>query len=122
MNPVEANVATQVADVSRPVQTHNDRSRQVKQATVESVHNREDDSPAVTADELRGDVDRLQRVVEAASGRALAFDINDDTEELFVEVRDVGTDEVIKKIPSDAIMAMRARIEEALGILLDESA
>ena len=123
MSRIEANVATQLGDVSRPQQAAHD----AQQTKVDDLAQR-NQSPeslagsAVSADEVRSAAEQLKQVVEVASGRNLAFDIDDDTKELFVRVHDQESGEEIKQIPAEDVLDLRARIEEILGMFVDEKA
>ena len=103
------------------MQTKLDRHEQTHQADIDRLEAGENAAPP-GAEDLQAAADRLKRVVEAASGRSLAFDIHDDTESLYVEVRDLESDEIIKQIPSEEVLAMQYRIEAAIGMLFDQEA
>jgi flagellar protein FlaG len=123
MSSIEMNIATQVGDVSRPQQQHRDLISQQQTARV-SEENDADKlaEQAVGAEELRAAAAEVQQVVEVASGRDLAFEIFEDTSSLFVKISDRGTGEMIKQIPSEDVLRMQARIQELVGMLVDEQA
>jgi len=60
--------------------------------------------------------------VEAASGRQLQFNTHERSRELLVQVKDMTTGEVIRQIPSKEILAMRDRIADLVGMMLDKKA
>lgn len=55
-------------------------------------------------------------------GRRLQFDIHEDTGRTMVRVVDRETDEVIREIPPEEVLDVVARINEMLGLLVDERA
>jgi flagellar protein FlaG len=121
MSRIEANVATQLADVSRPQQTRKDQVE--RQADTVSDRNKggEEQSPlAVQAEDVRSAAEQMKQVVEAASGRNLAFDIFEDTKQLFVRIRDQDSGEEIKQIPAEEVLELQARVQEILGLFVDE--
>jgi flagellar protein FlaG len=120
MSRIEATVATQIADANRPLQSSSDRSSQQQATQVAKVH-QAPEAP-IAADDVRAAAARLKQVVEAASSRKLSFSIDHDSGELFVQVKDMATGEVIRQIPSKEVMSMHQRLDEMMGILLDREA
>jgi len=125
MSRIDAKIATQVADVVRPV----DRDRQAR-LQVEAASRRaigQTDRPLIepTAggdDSLHSAIQQVKAVVEAASGRQLQFNTHERSRELLVQVKDMTTGEVIRQIPSKEILAMRDRIADLVGMMLDKKA
>lgn len=54
--------------------------------------------------------------------RELQFMVDRDSGETVIKVIDSETDEVIRQIPSDEIMQLRRRLEEASGVIFKDSA
>ncbi len=50
----------------------------------------------------------------------LSFKMHDKTDTLMVQVVDIKTREVIKELPPEEILDLSARIQEMVGILIDE--
>ena len=125
MSRIDAKIATQVADVVRPA----DRDRQAR-LQVEAASRRaigQTDQPLVepdngAAEALHSAIQQVKAVVEAASGRQLAFNTDERSRELLVQVKDMSTGEVIRQIPSKEILAMRDRIADLVGMMLDKKA
>ncbi len=119
MDPIGNNVATQVGDLARPKQTAQDQHLQADAAREQHL-----DAPPspVAAEDVASAVAQMQQVVEAASGRNLHFQVFEGTEDVFVEIRDAHTEEVIKQIPAQDVLEMRARISEVVGLLFDNQA
>lgn len=50
----------------------------------------------------------------------LSFEIHDETERMMVKVIDLNTKEVIKELPPEDMLDLSARINEMVGLLIDE--
>jgi len=70
-------------------------------------------------DEVRESVKDVNEIVDKVK-EGLSFQIHEDTEELMVQVIDINTDEVIKELPPEEMLDLKARIHEMVGILIDE--
>lgn len=121
MSRIDAIVGSQVGDIVRPVQTQREGAAQVQAAQVASGQRVGSGSPP-KADDLRAIAAQLKQVVEAGSGRRLAFTIDDSTESLVATVSDSNSGEVIKQIPSESILRMQERLSALIGSLVDEQA
>jgi flagellar protein FlaG len=121
MSRIDATVATQAGDISRPRQAFQDQQAQVKQAQSVETEQAASGSRPVSADDVRAAAAQIKQVIEAASGRKLSFDIDEDLEEVIVVVKDQAG-EVVRQIPSEEMMALQKRLDELVGVLLDKSA
>ncbi|MFO7848401.1 MAG: flagellar protein FlaG [Spirochaetia bacterium] len=52
--------------------------------------------------------------------RKLKFRINNDLQQVIVKVVDKETDKVIKEIPPEALQRLHERMQEFIGLLIDE--
>jgi flagellar protein FlaG len=121
MSRIEATVATQVGDASRPRQALRDSQLQSEQARVLAVTTNSQ-GDGVRAEDLRAVAQHLKQVVEAASGRALDFNVDEESKLSYVTVRDQKSGEVIRQIPSQEVRDLKARIDEMIGLLFDKRA
>jgi flagellar protein FlaG len=70
----------------------------------------------------------LEKIVDKLSQQfrskntSLNFSIDDATQSLVVKVIDSDSEKVIRQIPPEEILAIRARIQELLGALIDKEA
>lgn len=62
----------------------------------------------------------INQIVEATNSR-IRFNVTDDNK-LQVQIVDVETGDVIKSIPPEKLMEIARRIEEAIGLIIDETA
>ncbi len=124
MSLVDASLATQVGDASRPPQQIQDRQQQATVANVKAVNDGTDAGQTVTADDARAIATRMKQVVEAGGTRRLSFDVDkDDDNELYMTVSDLETGEVIRQIPTKEMRDLHARLQQQpIGILLDKKA
>jgi len=74
------------------------------------------DVPSVT--ELTGALDQLNGYLEETH-RGLRFSIDDDSGRTIVRVVDTETDEVIRQIPSEEMLAVIRHFNEVTGNLFD---
>lgn len=123
MSRIENNVASQVGDVTRPVQNDLERRQQVRAAQEEARASSEAAAAQeVQADELGGVLAALQKVVETATGKALQFSLNEETEDLVVTVTDRESQEVIRQIPQEEVLSLRERMRDLVGLMVDKLA
>jgi flagellar protein FlaG len=52
--------------------------------------------------------------------RRLDFEVDEDTNRVIVKVIDTKTDKVIKEIPPEQLLQLAAKIQEMIGLLVDE--
>lgn len=80
-------------------------------------HGKEKLTPA----QIEGVVHELNDVVKLLNTR-LSFSIDKETHRTVVKVMDADTQKVIRQIPAEEVMRVSQRINELLGILVDETA
>jgi flagellar protein FlaG len=71
----------------------------------------------------RSDIQASLQALERTSlafNRRLRFYVNEEIDRVVVKVVDAETDKVIKEIPSEEVQDLAARIEKAIGLLVDE--
>ena len=122
MSRIEATVATQVGDASRPRQAVRDNQLQVEQARALKVQAEDPRNESIKPDDMRAVVQQLKQVIEAASGRSLDFYVDDEAKLSYVTVRDQKSGEVIRQIPSEEVRQLKARIDAMIGLLFDKRA
>ena len=54
--------------------------------------------------------------------RELQFSVDDESGETMIKVVDSKTDEVVRQIPSEEVVRLRQRLEEAAGVIFRDSA
>lgn len=69
--------------------------------------------------EIRANLDRLEKTY-LAFNRRLKFSVNEEIDRVVVKVIDAETDKVIKEIPPQEIQDLVARIQQAIGVMVDE--
>lgn len=121
MARIDAAVATQVADTLRPNHAALDSEAQsVEARRQESAKSEPDSMGPASADELKVAAQRMQTVIETATGRQLDFTLNERFKELVVRISDRKSGEVIKEFPSKEFMKLRERLSDLIGIFIDE--
>lgn len=71
-----------------------------------------------TLDEVVSDMNNLVRELH----RELQFSIDDESGETVIKVIDSETDEVVRQIPSEEVVRMRRHLQEAAGVIFQDSA
>lgn len=104
-----------VSEVEREV---SGRELNVKQAQAKPESTEETIQEAV---DVESAVESINGAIEHIN-RGLRFSVHEDTQRMMVKVVDILTEEVIKEIPSEAVLDTAARIREMIGILIDERA
>jgi flagellar protein FlaG len=69
-------------------------------------------------DEVVSDLNKLVRDLH----RELRFSVDHDSGETVIKVIDRETKEVVRQIPSEELMALRKRLQEAAGVIFRDSA
>ena len=123
MSRIDAAVATQISDITRPRQSISESALQGKESQVRSMDNEESalSTSQPQQDEVRTAAAKLKKVVESASGRQLSFDFDDSSKTLLVKVTD-KTGEVLRQIPSKEILNLHQRLESLVGMIIDKKA
>ena len=94
------------------------RESKGKEADAASGKGREPDS------DIKGLAEEVQAINKIAekSNHRFRYDLYETTEELFVQVIDRKSNEVVRQIPPEELLELHARIHEQVGFLLDEQA
>ena len=72
----------------------------------------------------RADIDSVASRLDDVSSifnRKLKFSVDREFGDVVVKVIDTTTDKVIKELPPEALQRLHVRIQEALGLLFDET-
>lgn len=123
MARIDATIATQIADTARPQQSAQDAQDQTVEARrVEAASQEPASQTPAKPEEVRAAAERMQRVIESATGRQLDFAMNDRFKELVVRISDRKSGEVIKEIPSKEFMKLRERLNDLIGMFFNKTA
>ncbi len=87
-------------------------------------------SPEKVTGEKHKEIDKklLEKIVDKlgqqfrGKNTSLNFSIDDKTKSLVVKVIDSDSEKVIRQIPPEEVLAIRARIQELLGAIFDKEA
>lgn len=111
------------------VQSSNQQASSPRESLTESGPDRKRDiGPRSSAQNSGSDsrpvetcVDLLNEAVSLLN-KGLRFFVDDDSDRLVVQVVDRQTDQVLRQIPPDEILALVGRINDMIGLLIDEKA
>ena len=70
-------------------------------------------------EDTRRQLEDLNRIMDGLGSR-MQFAIFQDTKQFYVQLVDRASNEVLKVMPAEHILDLRARIGEAIGVFLDE--
>ena len=119
--PVVAAVDTVVDKVKpriAPVEKSNDSAQT---ALDEKALQEKAKEQRLSNEELAEAVQDIQSRLEVV-GTRLGFSIHEETEDIVVEITNRESGELIRQIPSDEVLELRARLDELVGILFDKKA
>ena len=122
MSRIDAQIATQVSDHTRPLTSAADRQSQNQVAQVQAGQAAANGQVPVKANHVQAAAAQLKQVIEAASSRRLSMDIDQDSDQAFMRVTDSQTGEVIKQIPTKEIMELHARLQDFIGMFINKTA
>lgn len=75
----------------------------------------------VTREDAKNVADVMNKVSELVNSQ-LNFEVFEDTNQLYVQIIDRNTKEVIKQIPPKEMLELSARLKEMVGLILDKYA
>ena len=101
-----------IADAARAAAVREQMSTQVEVVTREITEQQQE--------RLREVIDGLN-VITRSYRKGLRFEIFEETGDLFAQVINADTGEIIKTIPPLEMLETLARISDAVGLLVDES-
>lgn len=70
--------------------------------------------------DIEAAVRQIQQMADMFS-RNLKFQVSDELKRVIVKVIDTSTDKVIREIPSQEIQRLHLQMQEAIGLLFDQS-
>ncbi len=77
----------------------------------------------LSPEELEKVVAEVQKRLEAiGSNLSLGLTKYEDTESIVAQIRDRSSNKVVKQFPSEEVLKLREKLEDLMGILLDEKA
>lgn len=94
-------------------------STEERVASTPTVKNQQ--SPTASLDQVQQAVQKVAAAVQSKANN-LQFSIDQDTGSTIVKVVDSQTEEVIRQIPSEEMLAIAQSIDNAVGLLLKQKA
>ncbi|WP_431809617.1 flagellar protein FlaG [Brevibacillus agri] len=90
------------------------------QASKESKPEAETTAQQYSEKELGKAVDDLNKWIQQTQSTHLQFRLHEQLKEYYVEIVNDSTKEVIRQVPSKKIMDIAAKMQEMIGLLVDE--
>lgn len=75
--------------------------------------------PILDDQSLVDEVQSLNKLLRGLNSR-LQFDVYEGTDQLFVQVVDRKSNEVVRTMPPEELLRLKSRIAEAVGVIVDE--
>ncbi|WDP89778.1 MAG: flagellar protein FlaG [Desulfobacter sp.] len=124
INPV--NGAERVADTATQTKVAYppppNRPDVVEEITKAEEKVREEKESVLSADDVKELTEQMNEVMDELQ-TSLGFSIREEMNHLVViEVKDRNTDELIKQIPSEELLAIKEKMDEFTGLLFDQKA
>lgn len=88
---------------------------------VKAVEAQNSQAVTVTREDAQNVADVMNKVSELYNSQ-LNFEVFEDTKQLYVQIVDRNTKEVIKQIPPKEMLELSAKIKEMVGLILDRYA
>ena len=80
---------------------------------------REPVKESLSREETQKEIEQINQVLDSV-GHRLKFGFYEGTDQFYVQVIDRGRDQIIKMMPPEYLLSLRARLVEAVGLILDE--
>ncbi len=74
----------------------------------------------ISREEIQGIVDSLSEHINALTQTTINFSVSEETEQIIVRVINRETDELIRQIPPEELVALRVKMEELTGIIFNK--
>ena len=116
MNVKPVSSVNTLSRMSSPEQTSYDSAKQGIKGQEEQ---KEEKQVKITREDAENLVEVMNQFAELFN-RSLHFKVYDKTDQLYVQIVDKYTQEVIKQIPPQEMLELSAKIREMVGILFDE--
>jgi flagellar protein FlaG len=119
------NAANSAANVVQPTQQPQ-QAEQVQRQVAESQSNERLQEQAkqtqeLSAEKLDAAIDRLNEMMKS-SQRSLNFSVDNSSEKVVVQVRDLSTDKVIRQIPNEEALRFAESFDRMMGLIFNEEA
>lgn len=85
-----------------------------------TLHGRSARKP-VSEEEVKKSLEMIEKKLKEMS-TTLSFSLSKEPEAIVVQVKDNNSGEIIRQFPSDEILALRAKLDEFVGLLFDTKA
>ncbi|MFZ4451038.1 flagellar protein FlaG [Salibacterium aidingense] len=113
--------ASQTSDIMTAGRTSGGQAA-ANQTIAEALHTEETEEGSMMPpqpEELERQADGINKMLEATFTN-LKFNVHDKLNRVYVQVLNRDTDEVIREIPPEKFLDMKAAILEQVGLLVDE--
>lgn len=86
---------------------------------VQQIHSVRKEGQTISEKALQEAIDKVNKVM-VGSQRELKYSVHEKTKEIIVKVINTDTGDVVREIPSEKILNLVARLQELVGIFVNE--
>lgn len=97
----------------------NSQDRSGENVVKEDINPREKKAEKIGPQEVTNAIDKINKTVRIFN-RSIQFTKHEESGRLWVKVVDTETKKIVREIPPEEILEIMARIEEMVGLLVDE--
>lgn len=116
-----ANAAANVAQPTQPQQAEQVQRQAPEPRNIERFQEQAKQTQEVSAEKLEAAINRLNEMMES-SQRSLNFSVDNASEKVVVQVRDLTTDQVIRQIPNEEALRFAESLDRMMGLIFNEEA
>jgi flagellar protein FlaG len=84
----------------------------------QKLKEREQQSKRLSSEELAAVVSEIQERLDAM-GTKLNFSLDDKTESIVIQIKNQKSGELVRQIPTEEMLALKAKLEDLIGVLFD---
>lgn len=111
-------VDSQRTSITQPMPTHELKTNEYIKKENQHTNEQRQETEKITFAEAEEMTESMNKFLKSADSR-LKFVLHDKLETYYVNIIDNETDEVIREIPSEKLMNIRAAMKEFVGLLID---
>lgn len=78
------------------------------------------DAQTIDAEKLEKQVGKLNQLLDAIDMNTITFRVHEESEQLYAQLVNMKTQEVIKTFPPEYMLELAAKMKDLVGMLIDE--
>jgi flagellar protein FlaG len=114
-------VGSEVAMPNRPDLEGVKKEEEIKEELIKLEEQKQEEQEQLSKEDLE-EVTKFLNDSTKLFNLSLRFRVHDESHRIVVSVLNADTDEVIRQIPTDEVLALAERLNEMVGVLFNETA